>query len=94
MLNVNGDDAAAAIAVALRRRGAAARRGCPGRSDAQGERGPELDVETRVALIAAGTARGGMAAKLQAARARARRVACRVFGSATSRRSSSPRRAP
>lgn len=68
-LNVNGDDAAAAIAVAMRASELLLV------ADVDGVIGPEgavlamLDVETARALIASGTACNGMAAKLEAAHA-------------------------
>lgn len=66
-LNVNGDDAAAAIAIAV---GAAELLLVADVAGvmAQGAVVPELDLEQAAALVDNGTARDGMAAKLQAAR--------------------------
>lgn len=66
-LNVNGDDAAAAIAVALCADELVLVADVPG-VIADGIVLPDLDVEQAVALIDNGTARDGMAAKLHAAR--------------------------
>ena len=66
-LNVNGDDAAADIAVALGADELLLIADVPGVM-ADDAVIPELDVERTVALIENGTARDGMAAKLQAAR--------------------------
>ncbi|HTK53983.1 MAG TPA: acetylglutamate kinase [Gemmatimonadaceae bacterium] len=66
-LNVNGDDAAAAIAVAVSADELVLVADVPG-VVADGIVLPDLDVEQAVALIDNGTARDGMAAKLQAAR--------------------------
>jgi len=66
-LNVNGDDAAADIAVALGADELLLIADVPGVM-ADDAVIPELDVERSVALIENGTARDGMAAKLQAAR--------------------------
>ena len=66
-LNVNGDDAAAAIAVALGADELVLVADVPG-VIADGIVLPDLDVEQAVALIGNGTARDGMAAKLHAAR--------------------------
>jgi acetylglutamate kinase len=66
-LNVNGDDAAAAIAVAVSADELVLVADVPG-VIADGIVLPDLDVEQAVALIDNGTARDGMAAKLQAAR--------------------------
>jgi acetylglutamate kinase len=76
-LNVNGDDAAAAIAVAL------AANELVLVADVAGVMAddvliPELDVEQAAALIENGTARDGMAAKLQAARRAVERGVARV----------------
>ena len=76
-LNVNGDDAAAAIAVALGAEELALIADVPGVM-AGGEVVPELDVDQAVALIDNGTARDGMAAKLQAARRAVERGVTRV----------------
>ena len=66
-LNVNGDDAAAAIAVAVGAEELVLVADVPGVM-ADGIVIPELDVDRAAALVDNGTARDGMAAKLQAAR--------------------------
>ena len=66
-LNVNGDDAATAIAIAIGADELVLVADVPGVL-ADGVVIPELDVEHAVALVDNGTARDGMAAKLQAAR--------------------------
>jgi acetylglutamate kinase len=66
-LNVNGDDAAAAIAIAIGADELVLVADVPG-VIADGVVLPDLDVEQAVALIDNGTARDGMAAKLHAAR--------------------------
>jgi acetylglutamate kinase len=66
-LNVNGDDAAAAIAVAIGADELVLVADVPG-VIADGVVLPDLDVEQAVTLIDNGTARDGMAAKLHAAR--------------------------
>jgi len=66
-LNVNGDDAAAAIAIALGAEELVLVADVPG-VIADGVVLPDVDVEQAVALIDNGTARDGMAAKLHAAR--------------------------
>lgn len=66
-LNVNGDDAATAIAIALNASELLLVADVPGVM-ASGAVIPELDVEQAAALVDNGTARDGMAAKLQAAR--------------------------
>lgn len=66
-LNVNGDDAAAAIAIAVGADELVLVADVPG-VIADGVVLPDLDVEQAVALIDNGTARDGMAAKLHAAR--------------------------
>ena len=66
-LNVNGDDAAAAIAVAMGAEELVLIADVPGVM-ANGVVVPELDLEQAAALVDNGTAREGMAAKLQAAR--------------------------
>lgn len=66
-LNVNGDDAAAAIAVAIAADELVLVADVPG-VIADGVVLPDLDLEQAVALIDNGTARDGMAAKLHAAR--------------------------
>lgn len=76
-LNVNGDDAAAAIAVALGADELALIADVPG-VIAHGEVLPELDIEQATALVENGTARDGMAAKLQAARRAVERGVARV----------------
>jgi acetylglutamate kinase len=68
-LNVNGDDAAAAIAVALHADELLLVADVAGVLDESKQVIPELDVTEANALIASGTAAGGMAAKLQAAHA-------------------------
>lgn len=67
-LNVNGDDAAAALAVALRADELVLVADVAGVLDA-GSLVPVLDAERARAFIADGTAAGGMAAKLEAAAA-------------------------
>jgi acetylglutamate kinase len=66
-LNVNGDDAAAEIAIALGADELVLVADVPGVMTGNAVI-PELDVERAAALIDDGTAGGGMAAKLQAAR--------------------------
>lgn len=66
-LNVNGDDAATAIAIAIGADELVLVADVPGVMT-DGIVLPDLDVERAVALIENGTARDGMAAKLQAAR--------------------------
>jgi acetylglutamate kinase len=66
-LNVNGDDAAAAIASAMGADELVLIADVPG-VIADGVIVPELDLDQAAALVANGTAREGMAAKLQAAR--------------------------
>jgi acetylglutamate kinase len=66
-LNVNGDDAAAAIASAMGAEELVLIADVPG-VIADGVVVPELDLEQAAALVHNGTAREGMAAKLQAAR--------------------------
>ena len=68
-LNVNGDDAAAAIAVALHADELLLIADVPGVLDDHKQLIPDIDVTEANALIASGTAAGGMAAKLQAAHA-------------------------
>jgi len=65
-LNVNGDDCAAAIAAALGAEELLLLADVPGVLDARGEPIPVLQAAAANALIAAGTAAGGMAAKLEA----------------------------
>ena len=76
-LNVNGDDAAAAIAIALRATELVLVADVPGVMSG-GTVVPELDIEGTIALIDDGTARDGMAAKLQAARRAVERGVARV----------------
>jgi acetylglutamate kinase len=66
-LNVNGDDAATAIAIALNASELLLIADVPGVL-AGGAVIPELDIEHAATLVDNGTARDGMAAKLQAAR--------------------------
>jgi acetylglutamate kinase len=66
-LNVNGDDAAAAIAIAVGAEELVLIADVPGVL-ADGVVVPELDLEQASTLVDNGTAQGGMAAKLQAAR--------------------------
>ena len=68
-LNVNGDDAAAAIAVALGADELLFVADVEGVLDSEGRVIGQLDVDEARALIAAGVAAGGMAAKLEAAHA-------------------------
>jgi len=68
-LNVNGDDAAAAIAVALGADELLLVADVEGVLDSSGEVIDQLDVDEARALIASGIAVGGMAAKLEAAHA-------------------------
>lgn len=65
--NVNGDDAAAAIAAALGADELLLVADVPGVLDAQGAQVGHLDRVDVDAMIASGTARGGMIAKLEAA---------------------------
>ncbi len=67
-LNVNGDDAAAAIAMAFGAAELFFMADVPGVL-AGGAAIPTLDLDAAAALVADGTAAGGMAAKLEAARA-------------------------
>lgn len=76
-LNVNGDDAAAEMAVALGADELLLIADVPGVM-ADDAVIPELDIERTVALIENGTARDGMAAKLQAARRAVERGVPRV----------------
>ncbi|MGI9091272.1 MAG: acetylglutamate kinase [Gemmatimonadaceae bacterium] len=68
-LNVNGDDAAAAIAVALGADELLLIADVEGVLDSAGFLMPQIDVDGARALIASGVAEGGMAAKLEAAHA-------------------------
>ena len=76
-LNVNGDDAAAEIAIALGADELVLIADVPGVMADEAVI-PELDIERTVTLIENGTARGGMAAKLQAARRAVERGVPRV----------------
>lgn len=76
-LNVNGDDAAAEIAIAMRASELMLVADVPGVMTS-GTVIAELDVERAAALIEDGTAREGMAAKLQAARRAVERGVARV----------------
>ena len=67
-LNVNGDDAAAAIAGALRADELLLLADVPGVLDASGALVPAISADAVDEMIASGVARGGMSAKLQAAR--------------------------
>lgn len=67
-LNVNGDDAAAAIAAALGADELLLLADVPGVLDTGGAVLPFIATDSVEALIASGVARGGMSAKLQAAR--------------------------
>jgi len=66
-LNVNGDDAAAAIAVSLRAEELLLIVDVEGVRDAQGDLLPFVSIESSRDLIASGIAAGGMAAKLESA---------------------------
>jgi len=68
-LNVNGDDAAAAIAVALQADELLLIADVEGVRDGQGEVLPAISLESIRELIEDGTAAGGMAAKLESAHA-------------------------
>lgn len=68
-LNVNGDDAAAAIAVALGADELLLVADVQGVLDSAGRVIDELDIEEARSMIASGVAVGGMAAKLEAAHA-------------------------
>jgi acetylglutamate kinase len=68
-LNVNGDDAAAAIAVAVAADELLLIADVEGVLDSSGNLIDQLDVDEARALVAAGVAAGGMAAKLEAAHA-------------------------
>lgn len=68
-LNVNGDDASAAIAVALGADELLLVADVEGVLDASGALIVQLDVDEARALVASGVAAGGMAAKLEAAHA-------------------------
>jgi acetylglutamate kinase len=68
-LNVNGDDAAAAIAAALEAEELLLIADVEGVLDSQGELFQVLNIESSRELIASGVAAGGMAAKLESAHA-------------------------
>jgi acetylglutamate kinase len=68
-LNVNGDDAAAAIAAALEAEELLLIADVQGVRGAQGDFVPVLSLESARELIASGVAAGGMAAKLESAHA-------------------------
>ena len=76
-LNVNGDDAAAEIAIAVDADELVLIADVAGVMS-NGEVIPELDIDKTIALIENGTARDGMAAKLQAARRAVERGVARV----------------
>lgn len=65
-LNVNGDDAAAAVAAALGADELLLVADVPGVLDDVGATIPELNTAAATALVAKGVAKGGMAAKLEA----------------------------
>ena len=67
-LNINGDDAAAAIAGALRADELLLLADVPGVRDASGAIIPSITIDAVDKLIYSGVAQGGMSAKLQAAR--------------------------
>jgi acetylglutamate kinase len=67
-LNINGDDAAAAIAGAVRADELLLLADVPGVLDASGATIPTISIDSVDELIASGVAKGGMSAKLQAAR--------------------------
>jgi acetylglutamate kinase len=77
-LNVNGDDAAAAIAVALEADELVFVSDVPGVNGANGVVIPQLDADDASAVISDGTATGGMVAKLSAAMAAMERGVTRV----------------
>ena len=100
-LNVNGDDAAAAIAAALHATELLLVADVPGVLDS-GSVIPALDADRLPALVQTGTVTAGMIAKLEASLARSR-LAWRASALAISRRSriaragralSPPRRSP
>lgn len=76
--NVNGDDAAAAIAAALRADELLLVADVAGVLDAAGNCIPRLDGDGMAAMIASGAARGGMVAKLESARLTLQRGVSRV----------------
>jgi acetylglutamate kinase len=67
-LNVNGDDAAAAIAVACGAQELLLLADVPGVLDAHGAPIDAIDIDGASRLVATGVANGGMSAKLEAAR--------------------------
>lgn len=67
-LNVNGDDAAAAIAVAIGAAELLLLADVPGVLDARGAAMESIDLDAAGRLVASGVASGGMSAKLDAAR--------------------------
>jgi acetylglutamate kinase len=69
VLNVNGDDAAAAIAASLEAEELLMIVDVEGVRDARGDLAPFLSVESAQELISSGVAVGGMAAKLESAHA-------------------------
>jgi acetylglutamate kinase len=69
VLNVNGDDAAAAIAASLEAEELLMIVDVEGVRDARGDLAPFLSVESAQELISSGVAAGGMAAKLESAHA-------------------------
>lgn len=77
-LNVNGDDAAAAIAVALEADELVFVSDVPGVKGANGVVIPQLDADEASAAMSDGTATGGMVAKLGAAMAAMERGVTRV----------------
>ncbi len=77
-LNVNGDDAAAAIAVAIGADELLLVADVPGVLDAAGAVLAELDGSAAQALVQQGVAKGGMAAKLEAGALALRGGVCRV----------------
>jgi acetylglutamate kinase len=68
-LNVNGDDAAAAIAASLEAEELVLIVDVEGVRDVRGDLAPFLSVESSQELISSGVAAGGMAAKLESAQA-------------------------
>lgn len=68
-LNVNGDDAAAAIAAALEAEELVLIADVEGVRDSKGDFVPFLSIESAQELISSGVAAGGMAAKLESAHA-------------------------
>ena len=76
--NVNGDDAAAAIAAALGADELLLVADVPGVLDADGVRIAQLDGDGMTALVSSGAAKGGMIAKLESARLTLERGVARV----------------